>query len=346
MVLGEPSDGISIYARALVDHGRSASRRHAVRHIRDLDRGPGPDLWGDHVDAVHAHVSDRLVAESGDAWNDLVERCRLADLPLVVTLHDLPQTTEDAERNRRRSAVYRDIAGDADLVVVSSESERIAARRIGIDASVVDHPIFPARRATVAGRPDAARGRQARTIVVAGFVHPGKGVVEMVDAIGDVGGTALDGWQLRLVGAVAERHRDEPAKIEHRARRNGLDFHHVGGVSELDWARELRRATVGVCPHLHCSASGSLLDWIAHGRRPVVTALPFSRELADERPDALTLVERPADWREAIETAASDDSALHDHASWRTPAAAADRLDDIVGRFLDSEAGPRQRRTA
>jgi len=331
VLFGERSDGITMYAQALADNGRPTTAARAVHHVDDLG-------WEvDDFDAVHVHVSDRLIADSDGAWNTLVQRCRFAGVSLVATLHDLPQRDDCVHRNRRRSAVYRSIAGAADIVIVSSESERGAASSIGIDSSVVPHPIFPIRRATIPVRA-VTRTHATRTIVVAGFVHPGKGVAEMVDAIGDVRGTPLHGWQLRLVGSVTERHRDEPTRIEAQARANGLDFRHIGAVSDRGWSRELSHATVGVCPHLHCSASGSILSWIAHGRRPVATSLPFSRELADERRDALTLVERPLDWRDAIETAARESYDQPVDSSWRTPAAAAARLDGIMDRHFRQRA--------
>ena len=287
---------------------------------------------------VHVHVSDRLVDDAPHQWSSLVEWTRDRDVPLVVTLHDVPQPQEGVERHRRRSAAFRRIARSADLVVVSSRSEQNAAAEIGVRSVVVDHPIFPvAEWAAVSD--DAGPARRSRTITVAGFVHPGKGVAEMLDAIGDVRGTAVDGWQLRLVGDASERHRDEPVRLRALANAVGLDFHHTGPLPTSEWNRELRQATVAVCPHLHCSASGSILSWIAHARRPIVTDLPFCRELADERPDALTIVRRPDEWLDRVLASAHRESPDDPtDRSWRTPARSIEQLDAAVGDLLAQRA--------
>ncbi len=340
MLFGDANDGINIYARALVQHGRTKDDRGPVEHVES-------GRWrGDDCDIVHVNLSDRLVADAAAHWHDLVDWVQRRGRLLAVTLHDLPQIAEGADRRRRRSIRFRDIAAVADVVLVSSESERMTARSLGIAASVVAHPIFPTRAGSTPDRtplpPDPTP-----TIVVAGFVHPGKGVAQLLESVGDVRGTALDGWQLRLVGAATDQHAHEPKQLEHAARANGLDFHHTGPVSQSRWDREMVRATVAVCPHLHCSASGSILSWIAHGRRPLTAALPFSQELVSERPGAVTIVHDPGDWLGAIVTAATAEPiAIDERRRWRTPRQSVAQLDLAVLGELQSGPRPSCRRTA
>ena len=320
-------DGIRLYgvaaARVRADLGRPSSWSTVVDVPAELS----------HCDVVHAHLTDRTVEEHPGEWRALLGPRRPGGPLVVVTVHDVPEAAEGRERSVRRSARLRDLCRHVDLVVVSSEHERRGAAAIGIEASVVPHPL-PERGDVEGGSADVpwSDGARPRSLTVAGFVHPGKGIVELLDAIGDVRGTALAGWELRLVGGHVSAHDDYLDRVAARCERFGLALHHTGPVDDRRWAGELRSATIPVAPHLHCSASGSMLAWCAHGRRPFVSAIPFARELAAERPDAVSLVEGPSDWRgRLVEAATAADSCRFDAAGWRTAAGAVDRFDQLIG---------------
>jgi|GEM_PF-7127584 len=282
-------------------------------------------------DVIHAHVTDRLVDERVRRWSELVTWARRHDIPLVVTLHDLPQIAEGTERCHRRRRRMREIASDAALVVVSSEHERCAADAMGVSAAVVPHPVF--RRPQAPQRP---RTTHSTSLTVAGFIHPGKGVVEFLHSLGSVAGTALEGWELRLVGGVATGHEKHVEEIRRTARRIGLSLVVTGEVSVGRWVDELLGARFAIAPHLHCSASGSILSWTSVGVRPFVSRHPFSTELERDHPDAVTVVDRPGDWGDVL-----FDALVHERSSrgpgpsWRRPEASVDVFDAALDALVD-----------
>ena len=327
VLLGEPGDGIRAYAERIFASGRVPDD-HAVLITPDDTLptvAPG--------DVVHVHVTDRLVERHPRRWEWVTAAAR--SVAVVMTVHDVPQMEEGLARFDRRVATLRAIVEPADLVVTNSESERRTLHEIGIDARVVPHPIFPV--------PPVTAGPRLRSLTVVGFIHPGKGVIDLLDAVGHVAGTVLEGWHLRLVGAVAAGHDAHLDAIRHAAEGIGLPTVHTGAVDDRRWAWELTHAGVAICPHLHMSASGSLLSWIAAGRRPVTSATPFVRELAAERRGALHLVHRRADWAPAIHSAVvGRDPDPFEDPTWRTPSSAALVLDELLQEVRRST----ERRTA
>ena len=65
----------------------------------------------------------------------------------------------------------------------------------------------------------------------------------------------------------------------------------------------LQAVAVPVAAHRHVSASGSINSWIALGRRPIVLAGAYTRELAERMPGVVTLVDDAAGLATAIEGA-------------------------------------------
>lgn len=323
IVSGDATDGIRVYAIALAEARRAQSRPTGWFELSDMRWRREP------CDIVHVHLADRMLENDRQRWNNLFRYVRSQGLPLVLTLHDVPQLEEGAERFNRRRMVTRTLAAAAVLVVVSSESEQQRCARMGIATSLVPHPLFPV---PVGPAPtDAASQVSARTLVVAGFVHPGKGISEFLDRLGDVRGTALDGWQLRLVGDAAFRHRAYVRHVERSARSVGLDFHHTGPVTTGRWRKEMLDASIPIAPHLHCSASGSILSWSAHGRRPVVSGHPFTRELVAQRPDSMTVVGDHDSWVQVLtDSVLAGDRHIVDVAGWRTPSASVDAFDAAI----------------
>lgn len=318
VVFGDGLDGIRRYA-LLLAHQRQQMGRPTTWFDADDRR------WeSQHSSIVHAHLTDRLIDAQRVAVDALFAAARARRFRLVVTLHDLPQHGEGEARYRRRCERYREFASLADVVIVNSSSELRDAEHIGLSASVVPHPIFPERRDF------SAHVSHDRTLAAAGFVHPGKGIAELVEAIGPVGGTPLGGWRLRLIGSVESRHESYLRAVSRQARDNGLHVEITGPVEARHWSTELRSATIPIAPHLHCSASGSMLSWIGAGRRPIAASSAFSRELATERPDAVDVV-ADGDWSTAIHRSiASSDEHRCDVGAWRSPQSSVEAFDDIV----------------
>lgn len=324
VMFGEATDGVHIYAE------KTARARSEAGH-RSLVLASDSDIPArlDH-DAVHVHLTDRLIESDTTRWRCLLTVVRATGVPLLMTLHDLPQRGEGAARYRRRVAATRGMASDAHAVCVSSEHERRCAADIGIRAFVVPHPIFP----PVARATPTCPHRRRRSLTVAGFVHPGKGILGLVDEIGHVGGTHLEGWHLRLVGDVAPDHRDHLDEIVSTAGRNGLPVVHTGPVGERRWSSELSSAGVAICSHLHVSASGSLLSWIAAGRRPLVSNSAFARELVSERPLAVRIV-GDSEWRSAIsESLRAPDASTMPVDEWRTPDQSVETFEQVLTETL------------
>jgi glycosyltransferase involved in cell wall biosynthesis len=225
--------------------------RHA-RAVASLVGEAGPDL-------VHAHFTDALygpdIATAAEAFAGWAAD---AGRPLVVTLHDVPGADPDPARDARRAAGYRRVIARADAVVVSSrhEAERVL-RVAGVVARVIPLPL---PRAAEPSAPPPWAGEDS--LVVVGFVYPGKGHELALDLAADRG--------LRVVaaGAVSPGHR-APA---------GLLV--TGPLSDAGLAAAIRAATVPFVANPGVSASGSLLAWLAHGRRPVVAAGPYADEVA------------------------------------------------------------------
>lgn len=263
---------------------------------------------------VHLHVTDHLWgADPIDAARRIVALS--ARQRISVTLHDLPQPS-DGEHQPARAAAYRAIAGSVAQVVVNSEHERALLRACGSHAaaSVVPLPIdmLP---------PVERRPAGDRQVTLAGFVYPGKGHAEALDAAAtlpeDVGVVAL--------GELSAGCEWLGAALVTQAGQVGRRFEITGFVDDHAWTARLRSAGLPLAAHTHISASGSIGSWIAAGRRPLVADSAYAREVAGRAPSAITLYD---DGRlaEALASALADPgSTWHDGdlALWGTPQVAA-----------------------
>ena len=334
VVAGDEYDGVRIYGQRLASTRAAMGRPTRTSCIGELASRSSLSHMIAGCDVVHLHLNDRLVDARPTDWERLVRAAQAASVPVIVTLHDVATDAEtenvDDARARRRAVAMRRLARFGRCVIVSSRHEQHAAARIGITAHVVPHPIF-----SPCGGRDLAEYPLERSIVVAGFVHPGKGVSEFVRALGDVRGSSLDGWQLRLVGGVTDMHHDHLRNLIVAIERAGLDAHFTGPLHDRDWRRELARAGIPVACHAHCSASGSLLSWIAHGRRPFSSDHPFARELDRDERGSIDIVGDRAQWRSVIENAvANGDGRSTDPTGRRTPEASVDVFESIIGSVL------------
>jgi glycosyltransferase involved in cell wall biosynthesis len=249
-------------------------------------------------------VTDHLLGPTPSDAADLVEDLARTT-SLVLCLHDIPQPEEGEARHVRRRTAYRRFVESATVVVVASEHERALLARC-LDGHAADTPVvalpLPIERvdSPVPERLPARCG--AARVGVLGFLYPGKGLEHVIDAAAHV---VAAGHEVVVVnvGGVSRGHESLVDDLAARARREGTEFTVTGYVPERDLTQVLREVDVPVAAHLHVSASGSINTWIAVGRRPIVLAGAYTRELARRLPGALTIVEDASDLAGAIETA-------------------------------------------
>ena len=296
LVPGPERHGVTRHALDLL--GRPAAAGHLVRRV--LPEGPGAQpRAADTQDAllaalprrdapvhVHLHLTDHLLAPTAGACAEVVEG--LADeVPLSLTLHDLPQPADGPGRYERRRAAYARMATRARGVVVASEHERtllltaLAAERLPAPPiAVVPLPLHPPEP----GGPLAPAG--PRAVAVFGYLYPGKGHRDALEALPALGAGYADVGLVAL-GEVSPGHEHEAEALRERAATLGRTLTITGHLPEAQVREALRRAWVPLAPHRHVSASGSIGSWLSAGRRPLVPTGTYVDELDARCPGAL-----------------------------------------------------------
>jgi GT2 family glycosyltransferase len=256
------------------------------------------DLAGAAV--VHVPVTDRLFGataeEAAEAFAVLAETITSRGASLSVTLHDLPQGQDELARRRR--ATYRAVVAGARGLVVSSRHElehTLALEDTAWSRRVIPLPVDRVGRPAV---PD-----EAGPVGVLGFLYPGKGIEDVLAATPP--GTPVLG-----LGTTAAGHDDQPARLASCARAAGVAWAVTGHVPEEELPDRLAAVAVPVAPHRRVSASGSIATWIAHGRRPLVPDIPYTRELDAAWPGTVRryAADRHGALRAEIEAALADPS--------------------------------------
>jgi glycosyltransferase involved in cell wall biosynthesis len=315
-VVGPERHGVVAHAQrlALADD----ALRDAFVRIKSSDHATVARRLSEALDGERAamlHVTDHLFGATPSAAADLIES--LASVtPLALCLHDLPQPQEGEARHARRRACYARLARSATVVVVASEHEReLLERCLDGEGSAVDVVVLPlpVERGDASGGPVAAasavdqRRAPGRTPVVGvlGFLYPGKGLDDVIGAAAEVNSDHRRPSVVNI-GAVAAGHDDLAEELNALAAARGVEFVVSGFVPEDDLATVLGEVDVPVAAHRHVSASGSVNAWIAAGRRPLVLAGTYTRELDRRMPGAVTLVETPQHLPAAIEAALGD----------------------------------------
>ncbi|TRW82797.1 glycosyltransferase family 4 protein [Mycolicibacterium sp. 018/SC-01/001] len=245
-------------------------------HVWSPDIAGLPPLAGG---GVHLQFTDRLFGDTPEAAARAVaaiaRRARI-----TATLHDLPQRS-DGRIADRRAAAYAEVITQSAGVAVSSEHERDLLCDIGVDVSsiaVIPLPIAP---------PAAARCRvtDVRAIGVFGFLYPGKGHDEVLDASADLPCDV----EIHAIGEPSAGHDDLVDQLSTRAAAQGRRFRVTGHVDDDRLVDVLQMVAVPVVAHTHVSASGSLGSWLTAARRPVVATNRYTREIAHRNPGMLTL---------------------------------------------------------
>lgn len=255
LIVGPDGHGVTEYALGLARECGAEVIREAEFGARELPHEP-----------IHVTFTDHLF---GDAAEPLLER--LGSRPFSVSLHDIPQPEEGAQRYARRAAIYRRVADAATLAVVNSEHEASffspAPTVIRLPIPVIDSPFDP----------------EPGTVGVLGFIYPGKGYEELIAALG--------GYRLRFLGRPSAGHEEWAAEL-------GAEV--TGWLTDEEMAREMGTVAVPVCAHRHFSASGSLMTWLGAGRNVLVRDSDYAREIDEWLPGRITLV-GDGQWREAVE---------------------------------------------
>jgi hypothetical protein len=127
--------------------------------------------------------------------------------------------------------------------------------------------VAPGPRPPWAGRP---------TLGVLGFVYPGKGHDDVIAAAA----AHPDRPGVVAAGAVADGHDDLAADLAETAAAAGVGWTVTGSLSPAGLAAAAAAVDVPLVPGRAVSASGSLLAWLAHGRRPLVADGAYAREVA------------------------------------------------------------------
>ncbi|MDF9714649.1 hypothetical protein [Nocardioides sp. ChNu-99] len=297
LVLGPPGHGVTRYAR---DVARWVGAR-VVTDAAQLDAG----------ERVHLHFTDRVVAPDLDGAAREVEALA-ARVRLTVTLHDVPQPT-DGRAFERRAECYRRVVAAVDGWATNSRHERASVERWCAPptaGAVVPLPVVPLPGEAVAA-PGPATGQVAEAarggeVAVFGFVYPGKGHAEVLEAVAALRAAGREA-AAAFLGAPAPGHADDLDALVRRAATLGVPLRVTGSVPDADLATALRGVAVAVVGHRNVSASASLASWLAAGRRPLVRDGVYARETAQLRPG--TVVSYTDDDLVAVLAVALDDPA-------------------------------------
>lgn len=245
---------------------------------------------------VHVTFTDHLFGPDPDTAVDAVLEM-VAGHPFSVSFHDVPQPEEGQARFERRSLAYQRLAAAADLAVTNSRHE----------ASFFNSPItsLPLPLPTA---PDLkGQGPEPGTIGILGFIYPGKGHEDIAEIV-----SLSDVFTVRALGGYSPGHED--------MKLHGVEV--TGYLPEERLWEEISKIAIPVCAHRHFSASGSLMRWLAAGRRVLISDSDYAREVAQDHPEQIVLV---TDWPTALAAAAEDKSfsePVRHHHHWGWPEAA------------------------
>ena len=163
-------------------------------------------------------------------------------LPSVFTAHDLLP-----RRTARKQQLWRRLLARYDRVVVHSERGRETLAALGVETTVIPHPVFPS---------DPERRDDGRTVLAFGVIRPYKGLGDAIDAVRTVG-------DARLLVAGDPLEPLEP----YRERARGMDVDwRLGYLPQRDVDGVFGEATVAVFPYRpELDQSGALLRALGAG---------------------------------------------------------------------------------
>ena len=161
--------------------------------------------------------------------------------PLVFTAHDLLP-----RRTARRSSLWRRLLRRFDRIVVHSERGRASLAELGVEATVIPHPVFPS---------DPPRADDGRTLLCLGTIRPYKGLGDAIAAT-----KRIDGARLLVAGDPVE-----PVN-GYRSDAGELAEWRLGYLAPAELERALGDATVALFPYRpELDQSGALMQTLGAG---------------------------------------------------------------------------------
>jgi glycosyltransferase involved in cell wall biosynthesis len=158
-------------------------------------------------------------------------------IPSVFTAHDLLP-----RRTAAKQELWSDLLARFDRVVVHSDRGRDAMAELGVDATVIPHPVFPS---------EPERRDDGRTVLALGMIRAYKGLGDAVEA------TRAAGVRLLVAGDPLE-----PVD----AYRSGHVEWRLGYLSDAEVDRALGESTIAIFPYRpELDQSGALLRALGAG---------------------------------------------------------------------------------
>jgi glycosyltransferase involved in cell wall biosynthesis len=162
-------------------------------------------------------------------------------IPAVFTAHDLLP-----RRTARKLALWRSLLARFDRVIVHSEHGRETLAGLGVDATVIAHPVFPS---------DPPRADDGRTLLCLGTIRPYKGLGDAIAAT-----KQIESARLLVAGDPLE-----PVN-GYRAAAGETAEWRLGYLPQSEIERALGEATVALFPYRpELDQSGALLQALGAG---------------------------------------------------------------------------------
>jgi glycosyltransferase involved in cell wall biosynthesis len=162
-------------------------------------------------------------------------------VPSVFTAHDLLP-----RRTARKQGLWKELLSRFDRIVVHSRRGRESLADLGVDATVIPHPVFPS---------DPVRVDDGRTLLCLGTIRPYKGIGDAIAAT-----KRIRGARLLVAGDPVE-----PVN-GYRADAGDLAEWRLGYLSQAELERSLGEATVALFPYRpELDQSGALLQTLGAG---------------------------------------------------------------------------------
>ena len=162
-------------------------------------------------------------------------------VPTVFTAHDLlPRRTASKQR------LWRELLSRFDRVVVHSGRGRESLAELGVDATVIPHPVFPS---------DPERADDGRTLLSLGTIRPYKGIGDAIAAT-----KQIPGARLLVAGDPVE------SVNGYRADAGNLAEWRLGYLSQAELEQALGESTVALFPYRpELDQSGALMQALGAG---------------------------------------------------------------------------------
>ncbi len=162
-------------------------------------------------------------------------------VPTVFTAHDLLP-----RRTAGKQGLWRELLSRFDRVVVHSDRGRESLAELGVDATVIQHPVFPS---------DPARADNGRTLLSLGTIRPYKGIGDAIAAA-----KRIPGARLLVAGDPVE------SVNGYRAEAGDLAEWRLGYLSQAELERALGESTVALFPYRpELDQSGALMQALGAG---------------------------------------------------------------------------------